>query len=209
MTIRVPLQCHPDFSCSLESIEVEVARTIGRGGPRTLMLTYFAQGPMRTLRTPPWRGGGKGERRDELWRTTCFEAFLRVEGEPDYYEFNFAPSKDWNAYRFNGYREGMRPARVAVSNIWWEHGYPFVPGHYPTCAENEEYGRTHGFQTAQVDLGQAMDLPLDRPWHLGLSAVIEERNGNKSYWALKHPPGAPDFHHADCFALELPAARPA
>jgi hypothetical protein len=23
---------------------------------------------------------------------------------------------------------------------------------------------------------------------------------------LAHPPGKPDFHHSDCFALELPAA---
>ena len=41
---------------------------------------------------------------------------------------------------------------------------------------------------------------------LGLSAVIEEANGRKSYWALAHPPGKADFHHADCFA-ELPTAN--
>ena len=40
---------------------------------------------------------------------------------------------------------------------------------------------------------------------IALSAVIEEVDGTKSYWALRHPPGAPDFHHPDCFALELPA----
>ena len=38
---------------------------------------------------------------------------------------------------------------------------------------------------------------------LGLSAVIEEVNGRKSYWALAHPVGKPDFHHNDCFTLEL------
>ena len=38
---------------------------------------------------------------------------------------------------------------------------------------------------------------------IGLSAVIEEANGRISYWALAHPPGKPDFHHADCFALEF------
>ncbi len=43
------------------------------------------------------------------------------------------------------------------------------------------------------------------PLHLALSAVIEEKEGTKSYWALKHPPGKPDFHHPDCFALTLPA----
>ena len=41
---------------------------------------------------------------------------------------------------------------------------------------------------------------------LGLSAVIEETSGRKSYWALAHPPGKPDFHHADCFAFEFSAS---
>ena len=40
---------------------------------------------------------------------------------------------------------------------------------------------------------------------IGLSAVIEEVGSIKSYWALQHPPGRPDFHHPDCFALELAA----
>jgi len=44
---------------------------------------------------------------------------------------------------------------------------------------------------------------LSSPLRLGLSAVLEETNGRKSYWALAHPPGKVDFHHADCFALEL------
>ena len=42
---------------------------------------------------------------------------------------------------------------------------------------------------------------------MGLCAVIEEKDGTKSYWALAHPPGdKPDFHDPACFALELPAA---
>jgi hypothetical protein len=47
-------------------------------------------------------------------------------------------------------------------------------------------------------------IPLKGPLRLGLSAVIEEESGRKSYWALKHAPGRPDFHHPDAFALELP-----
>ncbi len=38
---------------------------------------------------------------------------------------------------------------------------------------------------------------------LGLSVVIEEESGALSYWALRHAPGKPDFHHASAFALEL------
>jgi hypothetical protein len=40
---------------------------------------------------------------------------------------------------------------------------------------------------------------------VALSAVIEDNRGMLSYWALKHPPGKPDFHHRDGFALEIEA----
>lgn len=40
---------------------------------------------------------------------------------------------------------------------------------------------------------------------IGLSAVIATKEGAISYWALAHPPGKPDFHHKDCFALKLGA----
>src|SRR5262245_48118182 len=38
---------------------------------------------------------------------------------------------------------------------------------------------------------------------IGLAAVIEEKNGTLSYWALRHAPGRPDFHHRRAFALRL------
>ena len=41
---------------------------------------------------------------------------------------------------------------------------------------------------------------------MGLSAVIEEQGGVKSYWALVHPHDRPDFHAPACFAATLPAA---
>jgi hypothetical protein len=43
----------------------------------------------------------------------------------------------------------------------------------------------------------------DGPLKIGLCAVIEEKGGTLSYWALRHPPGKPDFHHRRGFALEL------
>ena len=59
---------------------------------------------------------------------------------------------------------------------------------------------------ASVALDRLSGLPRDGLWRLGLSAVIEERSARKSYWALAHPPGKPDFHHADSFAYELSRA---
>jgi hypothetical protein len=64
---------------------------------------------------------------------------------------------------------------------------------------------------ATFELDATLDLASlpAAAWALGLTAVIEETNGRKSYWALKHPPGKPDFHHADCFAAQIAAASAA
>lgn len=122
-----------------------------------------------------------GQRRDGLWQTTCFEAFVRGYGAIGYHEFNFAPSGDWASYSFDAHRGGMREAP----------GEPVIE-------------RTDDGVSVTVDLSAYPDL-VGADWHVGLTTVIEEIDGTKSYWALKHPEGAPDFHDATCFVLELPA----
>jgi predicted GIY-YIG superfamily endonuclease len=122
-------------------------------------------------------------RRDNLWQHTCLEAFL--ETPSGYLEFNLSPSTEWAAYAFTGFREGMRALDMAAPVIRTKQG-------------------RHA-----LELTAELPLPPDlHPTRLGLSAVIEEVSGHKSYWALRHPPGeTPDFHHPDCFALELPSPR--
>ncbi|MDQ3471354.1 MAG: hypothetical protein M3428_03090, partial [Pseudomonadota bacterium] len=69
-------------------------------------------------------------RADGLWRTTCFEMFLKQPGDDAYREWNFAPSGAWAAFDFSGYREGMAEAEVGSppyirmeDNLtWWSLG---------------------------------------------------------------------------------------
>jgi hypothetical protein len=61
----------------------------------------------------------------------------------------------------------------------------------------------HLLMTACVDLEPLSDLDRNRRLRLAVSAVIEESDGRISYWALAHPPGKPDFHHADGFVVAL------
>jgi hypothetical protein len=169
------LRFHPDSLCAAATrIEVDIARP----SPGGLILSYVVSGRISDLRLPPIVAAARA---DELWRHTCFEAFVRPSADPGYYEFNFSPSTQWAAYRFDSYRSGMRVAT--------EIDAPRI--------EMRSTAESYTLQAALEFVGLASLL------HLGLSAVLEETNGGKSYWALAHPPGKPDFHHADCFALEL------
>jgi hypothetical protein len=117
-------------------------------------------------------------RSDGLWQQTCFEAFI---GAAAYCEFNFSPSSQWAAYDFASYRADMRERATDKAP---EVGLDASQGHFAL--------------EASFDVGGLSG-------RMGLSAVIEELDGTKSYWALAHPPGAPDFHHPACFAAALPA----
>jgi hypothetical protein len=160
---------------------------IGREGAN-LSMTFRLPGDTRRVRVSapiePLVKQSEARRADRLWEHTCFECFVRIDGADDYFEFNFSPSQQWAAYRFDSYRAGMRqadvPIPVIVSTPW----------------------------AKRLEVSAAVHLPEwgDRPWLVNLAAVIEDVDGRTSYWALSHPPGKPDFHHPDCFTLELPAA---
>jgi hypothetical protein len=178
--MRQILRLHPDSLCAAATrIDVDVARP--HAG--SLVLRYFVTGKIADLRIPP---ATAATRADELWQHTCFEAFVRSPADAGYYEFNFAPSTQWAAYRFLSYRKGMRVAtEISAPQIEVQSG--------PECYTLQ----------ASLQLDRLAMLPHDAGWRLGLAALIEETNGRKSYWALAHPPGKPDFHHPDGFACEL------
>jgi hypothetical protein len=178
--MRLALRLHSDSRCSaVTQIEVDVARP----RPGNLLLRYFLTGKIGDLRIPPLTPPARS---DELWQHTCFEAFVRAAQSPAYYELNFAPSTQWAAYQFSSYRRGMSVAsEVAAPRI-----------------DVQASDASYELQAALELKG----LPSDAVWRLALSAVIEETSGRKSYWALAHPPGKADFHHSDCFTLDLAAA---
>jgi hypothetical protein len=175
--MRRTLVRHPDFPCeAVGAIEVEASRPRGR----ELMLRYRLVNVTEALVIPRPSEG----RTDGLWKHTCFEAFVQAPPRPEYRELNLSPGGAWAAYRFDGYRAGMAQAGVPAPRV--EAGGP----------------ARDGFATTVT---WALDLPADAAWRVGVAAVVEESGGRIAYWALQHPGGRPDFHHPDCFALELPA----
>lgn len=176
------LKAHPDTPCpAVKAIQAEALRP----RPGLLELRYVLAGAVGDLRLAPVSAAGRA---DELWRHTCFEAFLRGPSGEGYLELNLAPSTQWAAYRFDGYRRGIALAQLGA------------PPQIETTRGNGRFELA-----AAVDLGAAAAGLGEGLWRVGLTAVVEEAGGRISYWALRHPPGKADFHHPDCFALELPA----
>jgi hypothetical protein len=168
------LVAHPASPCDCVralQVQTRVAES------QTLALVYSLTADLSRLRLPPPR---ESRRADQLWKHTCFEAFVRSPAG-EYYELNFSPSGEWSVYRFSSYRTDMRASDSLGA---------------PVTALRRKGERLELEVTFSV-------RALTSPVHLALAAVIEAQDGTLSYWALRHPPGRPDFHHPDSFALGI------
>ena len=173
--MRLALTPHPDFAAdAIVALEVELVRA----GPERLELVYRAQGRIADLLVP---APADPERADGLWASTCFELFAKPASGEAYCEFNFAPSSQWAAYAFDGYRAGMRELALEAPDI-------------EMSATDDGFELRVAVEASALRAGAVF----------ALTAVIEETSGAKSYWSLRHAAGKPDFHHAESYAVELP-----
>jgi hypothetical protein len=124
-------------------------------------------------------------RRDELWKSTCFEFFLAIKDQPEYWEFNLSPSGDWNVYHMAAYRRVNFKEEMLIQQL------PF-----------QLQSEVGVFQLkVLVDLNPILEP--DQFFELGITAVVQTANGHETYWALAHPASVPDFHLRESFILEL------
>lgn len=209
----VPLIPHPDTPPRAIG---SVVCSISWEGPGNWSFDYIVGEPPEALRLP---SAVVPARADGLWQRTCFELFLRRPGESGYCEFNFSPSGEWAAYRFDDYRDGMEQLVVKPPRITSTDPAQFAAGmaaHLTALGIDAEtakmmaeldVGDVGGPPSSQYALSACLD-DAEFDWSGGalaaITAVIEEADGTKSYWALAHPVEKPDFHHPDGFVLELP-----
>lgn len=169
----VSLQPHPASAAAVESLAVTVSME-----KAVLNLRYELKASAESLRIPP---SGPAERRDGLWKQTCFEVFLTEDAGPAYQEFNFSPSGAWAHYRFSDYRQAL----------------PNDPDTVPPTIKVQR-------QSDRFTLAASLVMPHGVT-ALGLSAVLEDNQGQLRYWALGHPAEEPDFHHPHARTLLISA----
>jgi hypothetical protein len=178
-----PIRLHPHPATPCPAVS---AFTVAVTRGADLRLAYDLRGDLAAIVLPPLAVPGFA---DDLWRHTCFEAFVGRDDAAAYCELNFSPSGRWAAYAFADYRRRADLSLAALTpTMAWQH------------------------------TGEAMRLdatvpltPLpggaDAVLRLGVGAVLETRDGAQSYWALHHPADRPDFHQAAARTLRLEPPR--
>ena len=133
------------------------------------------------------------QRLDGLWQSTCLEAFFAIPGEAHYWEFNLSPSGDWNLYRLEEYRQGLRQEQgMGISAI---------------SLEKEVLGNAVQLK-AEVALDLGETLRAEKTLEGSLTAVIEQKGVGCSFWALQHCGEEADFHRRESFTLGLQKEAP-
>jgi hypothetical protein len=148
-----------------------------------ITLHYALQGNTEAILLPSV--SAHPARKDDLWKSTCFEFFLAIKDEPQYWEFNMSPAGDWNiycmdAYRRIGFREETRLSQLAF-----------------------EFKRDTGQYSVDASVDLDPVIRSDAELQVAVAAILQTTRGNESYWALLHPASQPDFHLRESFILAL------
>ena len=162
--------------------EVRITGKIDRVG-NILTVYYSLCGKVDQVLLPP--PNPQPGRKEKLWLETCFEFFLALPNQSQYWEFNFSPSSDWNAFHMDAYRRiGFREEDLIRNPC-------LVVRREINCLKLE----------AVIDLSPILEL--ETGLFAGVTSVIQSNQGQETYWALTHPQQVADFHLRDSFILTL------
>lgn len=119
-----------------------------------------------------------------LWEHTCCEFFLGLKGSTKYWEFNLAPSGNWNVFYFPDYRQDIGEEMIFTS----------LP--YTVLQQSDSLELNLEFDLNKI-------ISAEQDLEVGITSVIENQYQQLSYWALTHPANEADFHNRDSFIIAL------
>jgi hypothetical protein len=147
-----------------------------------LSIEYQLQGDLDAIAIDPVNN--TPSRKIELWTATCFEFFIGIPGNSDYWEFNLSPSGDWNVFHLDDYRQGLQNELAFIT-------LPFTIDRQANSL----------LLTLTLDLSNI--IPTEREIEISVTTVIESRQHQISYWALTHTGTEADFHRRDSFIIKI------
>ncbi len=117
------------------------------------------------------------QRQNDLWQTTCLEAFFSYADTLRYFEINLSPCAPfYNVYEFSDYRV-RHPSETTAVDL-------------------------RSLNVNQNSLCCDLVLAKEEPIYLSLCAVIKTVAG-QFFYSTKHVDSKPDFHRRESFTLRI------
>jgi alkane 1-monooxygenase len=167
-----------------EKIELDVQASRASAGIQ-LRYRLHATDPALLASLIPTKTSEPGTRRDELWKTTCFEAFIGQKNSEAYFEFNASPAGDWAWYAFEGYRNGMRKPELAANA---------APKLLERRLTADRFEMT--WLIPYAALGAAKHTTLS-------PTAVLDHGGDLAYYSIKHAGNEANFHLRESFIVRI------
>lgn len=168
-----------------DSPQVTISGTVKRQN-NNISISYIVAGNIEEIYFPP--ALANPTRKDNLWKTTCFEFFIAAKDSPGYWEFNLSPSGEWNVYIMDAYRQVNMREETRVPKL-----------ELRVQKEEKCFVLEHELNLDSIMLEETSA-------QVGIASVIAANTGQLSYWALTHPHAEADFHLRNSFVIEFPAS---
>ena len=169
------------FATASNLPQIEINGRVNRK-ERMLSIEYQLFGDLNAISIAP--PVSVSSRQFQLWDATCFEFFIGIPGDRNYWEFNLSPSGDWAVFALDDYRQGLRD-ELAFSSL------PFKVERYPN------------YITLSLELDLSEIILAEQDLEMSVATVIKSSQNQLSYWAIAHTGEAADFHLRDSFKIEM------
>jgi hypothetical protein len=169
------------FATASNVPQVEINGRINRRD-HLLSIEYQLFGDLSAISIDP--SANPPSRQFQLWENTCFEFFIGIPGDANYWEFNLSPSGDWAIFALDDYRQGLRN-ELAFSSL------PFKVDRYPN------------YITLNLEFDLSEIILPEQDLEMSVTTVIKSSQDQLSYWAITHSGEAADFHLRDSFKIKM------
>ena len=147
-----------------------------------ISIHYSVRGEIKNILLP---NPSTSSRKDDLWKATCFEFFIAIPNLPEYWEFNMSPSSEWNIYHMDTYRRIGFREESAIDELQFA------------------FKQTANEFSADISVNLHSIIRLVQNLQVNVTAIIQTKDKNETYWSLAHPSQQADFHLKESFIINI------
>lgn len=193
ITLRPYSKAKLDYE-AVENLKIQVQAEIESG---VLKINFSVEDPQREMASfyPPQSQDlnlfkqntfDRSYQKDELWKKTCFEFFVKKQNQEKYFEFNVNTLGNWNFYKFMKYR-----SPIQIEEKIQKIRHSFIPANHSSSNGASKLA-------VEIDLNPLFKVGDELEFNFCSIVICGEYI---TYWSQQHSLEKPDFHDSNNFTI--------